>query len=372
HWACMISTRLSNIDGLRAVAALAVFVQHAGGDVLRASSAAMALHPIFEAMTGTVDLGRFGVVLFFLISGFVVPFSLGGDKPLRRFVLSRFFRLYPCLWLALVALTLLSWSRGTPPDLATIAANMTMAPGLFGKAWLSNIYWTLFIELLFYVSTVILFALGWLFRWRAVLAAGLLLVASTLVPIMLRQHFGLNLPAQYVGIHLSILFSGLLLRMALVEREGGAAWAALILLTVQILSVALIGAFSVARNDGFAGTSVGPVLAAYILAMAVFILAARSGRPHSAILAFIGMISYAIYLFHWIVGELVYAIWPLTGSWTDLRMITMSLVLTIALSWAIYEMLEKPMMRLGKRLSRRGSAPVLDEPARIDMGQRLG
>ena len=351
---------------------MAVFVQHAAGDLLRASPAATPMHELFEAMTGTVDLGRFGVVLFFLISGFVVPFSMGGDQPLKHFVLSRFFRLYPCLWLALLALTLLLWSKAAPPDLATIAANMTMAPGLFGKAWLSNIYWTLFIELLFYVAVAILFALGCLFHCRAAFLTGLLLLASTVIPIMLRQQLGLNLPTQYVGIHLSILFSGLLLRMACVEKEKEAVWAALILLTFQVLSVGLIGAYSVARNDGFAGTSVEPVLAAYVLAVAVFIVAAMSGRPHSALLAFIGKISYAIYLFHWIVSELVYAIWPLTGGWADLSAIALSIVLTVVLSWAIYELLEKPMIRLGKRLSRKGSAPLPDEPTRIDMGRRLG
>jgi hypothetical protein len=34
---------------------------------------------------------------------------------------------------------------------ATMLAKMTMAPNLFGQPWLSPIYWTLFIELVFYV-----------------------------------------------------------------------------------------------------------------------------------------------------------------------------------------------------------------------------
>src|SRR5215469_2826269 len=41
---------------------------------------------------------NFGVALFFLVSGFVIPFSLRRNS-LGGFFVRRFFRLYPTLWL---------------------------------------------------------------------------------------------------------------------------------------------------------------------------------------------------------------------------------------------------------------------------------
>lgn len=105
----MVRRRLENIDGLRAIAALSVLVQHMFGDMLRHSGVeSTPLYPYTSAWVHHFDLGRFGVVLFFLISGFVVPFSIKGNKPLRRFAISRFFRLYPALWLALGTLRFFS------------------------------------------------------------------------------------------------------------------------------------------------------------------------------------------------------------------------------------------------------------------------
>src|SRR5687768_17255458 len=50
-----------------------------------------------------LSLGFFGVALFFLTSGFVIPYSLGRNS-LGGFFLRRFFRLYPTLWLVQVVI----------------------------------------------------------------------------------------------------------------------------------------------------------------------------------------------------------------------------------------------------------------------------
>jgi len=47
--------------------------------------------------------GGLGVLLFFAISGYVIPNSLRGTRVrgLKRFVIHRFFRLWPTFWLCL-------------------------------------------------------------------------------------------------------------------------------------------------------------------------------------------------------------------------------------------------------------------------------
>ena len=47
--------------------------------------------------------GQFGVVLFFLCSGFIIPASLERHGSLQGFWISRFFRLYPIYWVATLA-----------------------------------------------------------------------------------------------------------------------------------------------------------------------------------------------------------------------------------------------------------------------------
>lgn len=348
----MTRQRYAHLDGLRAVAALAVMVEHLFGDLLRqAPFATGPMSALARSVVENLSLGRFGVVLFFLISGFVVPFSIQGERPLRHFAISRLFRLYPALWLALAVLTLTARLAGDAPPAATVLANMTMAPPLFGQPWLSPIYWTLFVELAFYLLAALLFAAGRLRRIGALLGLGLGLIAATVLPVQLRLHGLAELPVQYLGLHLSFLFLGLLLRLWLVERRPGARLSALVLALAQLATVVGVSSFSLARGDHFIMEGLKPVLGAYLAAFALFLAALRLERPRSVLLARIGLISYAMYLFHGPVNAAVYRALPLTGQFGDLATMLTCIGLTLALSWLVYRVVERPMIRLGRRVA---------------------
>src|SRR5262245_66328571 len=82
-------SRLLFLDALRGIAAMAVFISHAAERV----------SPILRDIVHTrFDLGHFGVTLFFLCSGFIIPFSLERQNSLPRFWIIRAFRLYPLYW----------------------------------------------------------------------------------------------------------------------------------------------------------------------------------------------------------------------------------------------------------------------------------
>src|ERR1700761_8409077 len=343
--------RYANIDGMRAIAALGVMVEHLFGDLLRQTPAESGpMHAVAYSVIHTFSLGRFGVALFFLISGFVVPFSISGERPLTHFVISRLFRLYPACWVALAVLATMAWLAGEPPSVATVLANMTMAPNLFGKAWLSPIYWTLFIELVFYVFAALLFAVGALRNVVILSALSLALVAATVLPVELRTHGAANLPVQYLGMHLSSLFLGLLLRLWLVERARGAAVATVVLALAQFAAVLAVSDFSLARGDNFVMEGPGPILSAYVLALLVFVAAVRLGQPRSLTLAWIGLISYSMYLFHWTVNVVVYRFLPLTGKLGDLAVMLLCIGLTLLVSWLVYRLVERPMIVLGRAM----------------------
>jgi peptidoglycan/LPS O-acetylase OafA/YrhL len=272
----MTPQRYANIDGLRAIAALGVMIEHLFGDLLRQTPpAAGPMNAVGDALVHSVSLGRFGVALFFLISGFVVPFSIGGERPLAHFAISRMFRLYPAFWLALAVLATVAWFAGEPPGMKTVLANMTMAPVLFSQPWLSPIHWTLFIELLFYVLVAGLFAVGRLRNVGALSALGVALIAATVLPVLLRVHGVMNLPVQYLGMHLCCLLLGLLLRLWLVERLPGAGMAVLALALAQFAALLSVSDFSLARGDNFIMEGRTPILTAYVLAFVVFLAAVR-------------------------------------------------------------------------------------------------
>lgn len=348
--------RFANIDGLRAVAALCVMVEHMFGDLLRQTApGAGPMRAMGTALSQSVSLGRYGVAIFFLISGFVVPFSIRGERPLAHFAISRLFRLYPALWFALAVLAATAWVSGEPPATATVLANMTMAPTILGQPWLSPIYWTLFVELVFYLLVALLFSAGALRRVGVLLAVALGLIAATVLPVTLRIHGLANLPVQYLGLHLAWLFVGLLLRLGMVERRRGAMGAVLLLVLAQGGAVLLVADYSLARADLFVIDGRIPVMSAYALAVATFWIAVRARRPRSMLLARIGLISYAMYLLHGSVNVAIYRLMPLTGSMPDALTMAICTLSTLVVSWMVYMRIERPMIRLGRRLSR-GSA----------------
>jgi peptidoglycan/LPS O-acetylase OafA/YrhL len=347
----MTPQRYANIDGLRAIAALGVMIEHLFGDLLRQTPpAAGPMNRVADSLVHSLSLGRFGVALFFLISGFVVPFSIGGERPLADFAISRMFRLYPAFWMALAVLATVAWLAGVPPDIATVLANMTMAPALFSQPWLSPIHWTLFIELLFYILVALLFSVGRLRNVGALSALGLALVAATVLPVLLRAHGVINLPVQYLGMHLSCLLLGLLLRLWLVERLAGAGMAVLALALAQFAALLSVADFSLARGDNFIMEGRTPILSAYVLAFVVFLVAVRFGRPHSLVLARIGLISYSMYLFHGSVNALVYRLLPLTGQIGDIVVMLICVALTLTVSVLVYRMVERPIMMFGRAI----------------------
>jgi len=109
-----ISRRLAYIDGLRGVAALMVVVQHGMETAFSHAPADSALRQVVKLVfLDDFNIGRVGVVAFFCISGFVVPFSFAGPAPLRAFVVSRFFRLYPAYWLSILCAVIV-YGGGVP------------------------------------------------------------------------------------------------------------------------------------------------------------------------------------------------------------------------------------------------------------------
>lgn len=92
--------------------------------------------------------GRLGVYLFFLISGFVIYFTL--NKGLKEYAVSRLVRLYPLFWLCCTLTYLVTVFYGDNMSFVIYLKNMLMINDGKYAQLIDGSYWTLTFELLFY------------------------------------------------------------------------------------------------------------------------------------------------------------------------------------------------------------------------------
>ncbi|MFC0847412.1 acyltransferase family protein [Streptomyces noboritoensis] len=142
--------RLYALDGLRLLAALTVVLYHY---MARGGGWHGDVKAIFPTAFPIAAYGWLGVQLFFLISGFVICMSCWG-KSLKDFFVSRVVRLYPAYWFAVVATTVtvaVIHGGAKPLPLTDVLSNLTMLQEAFGVEHVDGAYWTLFVELRFYL-----------------------------------------------------------------------------------------------------------------------------------------------------------------------------------------------------------------------------
>lgn len=167
-----MSTRVDFANTLRGFAALAVVISHyygvfwlnrsAAGALINSPELPLDTYPVpnwisWLHMVSVFNWGAYGVALFFIISGFVIPFSL--DKMGRlEFLVGRVFRIIPVYFvgftislLALLASTSY-FSREWP--FGTKEIFIHYIPGIRDVLWsrgIDGIIWTLEIEMKFYL-----------------------------------------------------------------------------------------------------------------------------------------------------------------------------------------------------------------------------
>ena len=107
------------------------------------------------------ERGWVGVQIFFVISGFVIANSAYGSTA-RKFVISRFLRLYPTAWCALpinVAAIAIAHAGNYVPLGIGVGLSLRLIIGsfvLFDRGQVASAYWTLVVELSFYAVIAVL------------------------------------------------------------------------------------------------------------------------------------------------------------------------------------------------------------------------
>jgi peptidoglycan/LPS O-acetylase OafA/YrhL len=331
------------LDALRGIAALVVAFDH---------SSYVFLAQMRRELVPELNTSRYGILVFFLVSGYVIPASLERRGHVRTFWTGRFFRIYP-LWAAVVAAVLCARLLGFAElradfdgqSVAGVAvAHLTLLQELLGTPNLLLVLWTLSYEMAFYLLVVALFAVR-LHQRPAAVAVILSLFAAVSVTA------GVALPVSAlsgaVGTGLLILLASIIMVTAIgcasadapaLRVCGGVAGGALALVLVAfngtvpvweglvILSVMFLGTAVHRAERGHsswwyaAGTAVVVIacavgsaygggdggyftrrgwIAAFLLAVCTFGVAlALRRRSTPGWLSGLGVISYSVYLVH--------------------------------------------------------------------------
>jgi peptidoglycan/LPS O-acetylase OafA/YrhL len=371
---------LPMLDGVRAVAALAVLLTHVAfqtGEVARTAGGAV--------------LGRFdaGVAVFFVLSGFLLyrPHAVAlvdGSRPpsLRRYLLRRAGRILPAYWVALVAVLVVAWPVPAGQVLRHAGLAQTYAGALFPTFTQT---WSLCAEVAFYlVLPALAAALRGAARRRGTDAEWWLLggLAAVGYGYVAAVH-ALGLPARallWLPGHLDWFAAGMALAALWVRardgvpaagRDGvavgvarqlagwpGTCWAAAGVLLV-LAATPVAGPLTL---DPVPGLAALVKEALYAVLGVLLLLPAALGDPRrpglGAVLAspparYLGRISYAVFLWHLLVLRGVYALtgWaPFSGHLATAAVLTAAgSVAVAAVSWVL---VERPALALAERLAR--------------------
>ncbi len=321
--------RLQELDALRGLAAVAVLLFHY-------TSRYESQYEYIGRPLATVpyEYEYLGVQLFFMISGFVIFLTLDKTNRPLDFIVSRFSRLYHAYWICVLLTTgsiLLLGLPGKEPTAIQIFVNMTMLQQLFLIKDIDGVYWTLFVEIIFYMSMLILFVTAQLHRILSILLVWLSIAA---IGITLEYYTGLRIPYTVETLLNLKNIPYFALGIVFYHRRKNLSYTPSSLLVI-IASVVVI-AFSKDLTATIACLSFTMLFHLFINEKLQFL----KNKP----LLFLGAISYPLYLLHENIGFVV--IRQLTTHNIDINIcILVAALISFALATMVTRYIEVPAMR---------------------------
>lgn len=320
------SERVVELDALRGIAAVAVMAYHYTTGYAEQTGHMGGLSLDFA-------FGNYGVQLFFLISGFVIFMTLERTRAAMDFVVSRFSRLFPAYWMAMAVTATVVYTAGLNSQrlqARDLLLNTTMVQDFLGARELDGSYWTLEVELFFYMQMLFWFVLGLLGRIRWIIGGWLLLAALEGLSEKIGWHFSYALRELLILRFIPFFAIGILfhrLRTRPAEWRGEVALIALALLAIGIGQKPVFLLVACVCCAIFAAFAVGWLR---FLNLPLF--------------AFVGGISYTLYLIHQSVGFV--AIYRLEHAgmpaWAA---VSLAVALVFVLAMLLHQLVEKPAMR---------------------------
>lgn len=354
--------RIDFANSLRGIAAITVLFSHyvlmfraMGGAYAGLPELGIPIYPAwfpYEWVGSVINFGAFGVALFFLISGLVIPNSVASfsrtSAPRIGFIINRFFRLVPTYACGLLFAFFALWFAGLQGgnQFALTAAdyfwNISFFRDWTAVAPIGGVIWTLEVEAKFYLFILIFWAP--LARGRTWPVAVAVLAMLAVAPLRAQIPDGWSPPVNFVWFFKYVAFMCIGILYNFHHRK---------LISLKALLAAAIvclGAFVATMQFE---RQPGIVTASYVVAFALFnalYLFARgwSGGP---VVRFLSDISYPLYAMHASFGY-VGLWWMMHNGMQPIFALSLQTGLTILIAWAIHRLVEMPTHRLGKALAK--------------------
>ena len=323
--------RLDNIDFLRAISILFVLFYHyrpfQGGDLFR--------------------IGHYGVLLFFMISGYCIHFSAESSSSWLIFLFKRWIRLLPSL--VVVSLIILFFKDifrefnlkdhylisindvvKTMVNLPMIDMPIKLINKIIGENYSyylpDSAFWSLLIEFQFYfvIAIVLIFPKKWQF-YAQLIILGLFTYVQVCKVIRYNVFYELAYFYPYFLIGISLAYKNF-------RRQ-------IVTFFASLFCIAFMQYFNVYNNS--IPFEIIPTLAVLLLFVftiyksTAFLLLGR-------FFSIIGLISYPLYLLHQHLGQKMLNI---MGHYQDPSIFNVLLVIGVLMfvSWSIYEFIEVPI-----------------------------
>jgi len=330
----MARRRYHQLDFLRALACFMVVAFHY---LYRGQLEAWVPFTGPVALLPLLKFGYLGVQLFFAISGFVIFLSIEGATP-RSFVASRAARLYPAFWASII-LTTVAVRGGNLPSLlvpwADVLINFSMVPHWFGAEFVDMAYWTLAVELHFYIMVWLLLKLDLIRLSKIMMSGWLLLSLGNLLRPVYPLEFVLEVrwaPFFCIGICTYLMHRG---------DEGRLVRG--IFIGAALLAIAYGGA-QVAKSKTFTGLDMLTSTVVTSAIAVVFWLISRDQfkiRPNP-VLYWAATLTYPIYLLHEYIGYVT-----MTALWREGLPATVcvsgAVAFVLSLAYILHRWVERPL-----------------------------
>ena len=327
--------------------------------------------------------GWIGVEVFFMLSGFIISFS-AQDATAGAFAKGRFIRLYPTAWIcSTITAAMLLLGRISPFGLNIIYVWLNTNLLLTSGPYLDGSYWTLQVELSFYIIVFLLLYFSH-FRYIVTVMGCIGLISTACLALYAAAHHGLIRPQGTLRRIIFSLVDTPVSRVLLLEDGcffaiGTLLWACLLQRAtawrILILVICCAGAILEIRIHAsnlstflHMHYSWGPPLALWAASVLFIVLAIRFnsqigsslGTRGVAIVRLLGLMTYPLYLIHQRAGYVLVAF--LHRFIPDLGALVLAMAFFILLSFVIHSYLERPIQRYLRTLLS-GSRKPLAEPA---------
>ncbi|MBA2610872.1 MAG: acyltransferase [Bacteroidetes bacterium] len=321
-------TQIPFINNLRGIAALLVCLYHFIYSTVNYVTEQIVLDIAYY--------GQFGITIFFVISGVVIPLSLlrAGYtiKKWPRFLMKRIIRIEPpyLVALALSVTLILLRKQIIKEDVTEISFTQVvvhigyLVPFFLDKfKWLNEVFWTLAIEFQYYLLISFLI---------------LLVIKGKIMGRMLFYISLLGLPFYFLDMNFFPPYAAIFLM--------GICWSFYYVGKINIIEflVVLFVSFFVVY---FKFSQLDAFLALFAVIFIHFF-----NTYSNKILNFFGNISYSLYLIHPLIGGSIINVLSHSffQSWQKPLVISLGLAVTILSSYIMYRFVEKPTQLLSKRI----------------------